>query len=1022
MLPAAAGALLFVWASGPPAELGAIRERIDARDYAGAVRQAELLLAEVEAAGGPSSLKVQVLDLLVEARWRSWRSNEPETLALARQALETREAMFSADDLDLVPSLRNLAKVLEHQHQTEAARALYERIVAIKNRHRAEDLAASLVDMGNLLLNEGRYGEARPWYEKALAVQVATGKRESVETGLALNNLAKLHKEIGEYDRARSLYDDALALWRAVRGPGHPDVARTTNSLATLLQTVGEFSAAEKRYEDALAIWERHGDRAAITWVRNNLGTLYAEMGNFPEARSQYEQALDLSPPESDKSTILYNLARLHHRTNEPDRAGELYEQALAIRRRVHGESHPIVATTLMGLADVLLEKGDLDGAETRYAEAARIWQSSVPSHPDNALPLSGRARVSIRRGEFQKAVGLLQEALAIRERSFGPEHPALATELYELARAQAGLEDLEAATQSALRGERIGRGHLRLTIRSLAEREALRYRAVVSANLDLALSLATDRADPQPVWDALIRARALVLDEMALRHSLARGTVDTAIRRLMDDLAEACRRCSHLLIRGPDPQDPKGFPAELEGCRREVDRLEQALAAGSARFRPVRDWRRAGFDEVRARLPAGSALVAYARYGRHPRDPRGAVVPSYLAFVLPTRRAPRLVHLGAADEIEPLVRAWAKEIEVGASGSVGQAKAAYRAAGEALRKTIWDPLESLLVDAPRVFVVPDGALFLVSLYSLPVGSDRYLIEEGRTIHHVSAERDLAEFPVRARNGGGLLALGGAAYGTLAGPPAEPGFGNLSGCAGFQSHVFSPLPGTDREATAIADLWRSIDRRPALRLSGPEATESAFKRSVPGRKILHLATHGFFLQDRCASLVDDSHRGIGGISVHPDRPGVPVGESPLRLSGLALAGANLRSAAVPGTEDGILTAEEITTLDLGGAEWAVLSACDTGKGEVKAGEGVFGLQRAFRVAGARTVIMSLWAVGDEPAHDWMMELYRGRLRDGLGTAEAVHRASLNLLQRHRREGRTTHPFLWAGFVASGDWR
>ncbi len=147
-----------------------------------------------------------------------------------------------------------------------------------------------------------------------------------------------------------------------------------------------------------------------------------------------------------------------------------------------------------------------------------------------------------------------------------------------------------------------------------------------------------------------------------------------------------------------------------------------------------------------------------------------------------------------------------------------------------------------------------------------------------------------------------------------------------------------------------------------------------------------------------------------------------VSDNPLLRSGLALAGANRRAAAGPDDEDGVLLAEEVTALNLEGVEWAVLSACDTGLGEVKAGEGVFGLRRAFQIAGVRTVIMSLWSVDDQAARLWMRALYERRLQKHLSTADAMHQASLGVLRDRRTHRQSTHPFYWAGFVAAGDWR
>jgi CHAT domain-containing protein len=145
-------------------------------------------------------------------------------------------------------------------------------------------------------------------------------------------------------------------------------------------------------------------------------------------------------------------------------------------------------------------------------------------------------------------------------------------------------------------------------------------------------------------------------------------------------------------------------------------------------------------------------------------------------------------------------------------------------------------------------------------------------------------------------------------------------------------------------------------------------------------------------------------------------------ENPLLLSGLILAGANHRNVAPPDSEDGVLTAEEVAALNLSGVEWAVLSGCDTGAGELMAGEGVFGLRRAFQLAGARTVIMSLWPVEDQATRQWMTTLYRGRFFEKLSTADAVREAGLRMLRQRRAKGLSTHPFHWAAFVAAGDWR
>jgi CHAT domain-containing protein len=328
-----------------------------------------------------------------------------------------------------------------------------------------------------------------------------------------------------------------------------------------------------------------------------------------------------------------------------------------------------------------------------------------------------------------------------------------------------------------------------------------------------------------------------------------------------------------------------------------------------------------------------------------------------------------------------------------------------------------------------------------VNFAALPTGQSSYLLETGPRIHYLSAERDLVPVGEQQKKGIGLLAVGAPAFQEASlfaslrpektetqeavqvfAPRASTFRGLRSACDNFQTMQFEALSASAREASDVSALWR----RPgpflrgaesnAVQLTGAAASESALKQQAQGKRVLHLATHGFFLGGKCASALEADQKPNGeALASSP-------GESPLLLSGLALAGANHRQAAGPDEDDGILTAEEIASLDLSGVEWAVLSACDTGVGEVKAGEGVLGLRRAFEVAGARTLVMSLWPVEDQMTRDWMGQLYRARLVHGLTTIDAVHQANLKTLRQRRVKKLTTHPFYWAGFVAAGDWR
>jgi len=242
----------------------------------------------------------------------------------------------------------------------------------------------------------------------------------------------------------------------------------------------------------------------------------------------------------------------------------------------------------------------------------------------------------------------------------------------------------------------------------------------------------------------------------------------------------------------------------------------------------------------------------------------------------------------------------------------------------------------------------------------------------------------------------------------------------LPDCHAGQPLVFAALPGTMREIEAIA-REQSADVQV---LRGAAASEAAFKRLAPGRRVIHLATHAVALDDLCAVGADGA-RGVGGVAAIETEPSRPVAArartSPWlgRRVVLALAGAN-GAAEHDDENEGLLTAEEVATLDLQGTEWVVLSACESGIAEAWNREGVLGLTRAFRLAGARAVIASQWAVDDDATCEWMTALHRARAQGALTAAEAMRRASGDILRARRADGRGTHPFHWAAFTSTGD--
>ena len=257
---------------------------------------------------------------------------------------------------------------------------------------------------------------------------------------------------------------------------------------------------------------------------------------------------------------------------------------------------------------------------------------------------------------------------------------------------------------------------------------------------------------------------------------------------------------------------------------------------------------------------------------------------------------------------------------------------------------------------------------------------------------------------------------------------AEPATRKISWpCGGPLASLLPQLPGARAEAADVVAGWKAADRPGEARLlSGAAATEETFKLEAPGSGVIHLATHGIVVGDTCARA-EAGTRGVGGVApvsrarAARARNAAPKPAPPPlvgRQVWLALAGADHAAEALD-ENDGLLTAEEVVTLDLRGAGWVVLSACQSGVGEAWAREGLLGMRRAFALAGARSVIASQWPVADEATREWMRALYRSR-RTTLSTGENIRSACRSVLAARRRRGRTTHPFYWAAFTATGE--
>jgi len=995
-----------------------------------------------------------------------------DALKALEESLRLKEKLLGATDIALARTLEVMVQVQQRRGEYEKSGMLVLRAAAIRERARVDHPAytRTLNLIADQFYFEGRLIESRDASKRAVQVAERTLRPDHPELALSLRYLAATLGVLGDIQGSTPLAERALAIAERNFGANHHETAGYLWPLGSLALREGSYATARQRLRRVLSMYETfYGPwHEFVAGALSLLARADASLGDFESARREYARAVTIRERIGGKdhpfvANALTDLATyVYLAEGRPAQALPLFERALAIREKTEGPDHWHVAQTLADMAATLLEIGQTTRAQAAATRAVRIWEGlETPDAPDYATTLALYAELQARRGDHLAAREHYERALTIWANAFGTSSPDYAETQAGLALALANLGDRTSALSNAVNAEATGRAHLRMMLRSLPERQSLEYAAVRPHALDLVLSLTGSSPEAVDVaMDSVIRSRAVVLDEMAARQQSQPASGTDSLRMAF---TSAQQRLANLVVRGPGQLSPSQYSAVVEEARRDSEQAEQSLAERSADFRSERSRAQLGLDEVRAALPDDGALVSFVRHNRtvfpdSTKSPvpnqrsqsASRVVPSYVALVTRKGQPSVAISIGPAQTIDSLVSRWRADIAADVAAptqtAAAQSTPSSRVSGLELRRLVWDRVAPLLGNATRVFIVPDGTLNLVPFAALPVGQRSYLIERAPLVHYLSAERDLVPSSDSAGSvGHGLLAVGGPAFDDATLFAAGPSKRNtaasntttaLRGAVraasspcdvsrGVEAITFTPLKGTLQEVRELSRVWTTsatASDEPSRLLVGHEASEQSLKKDASGYRVLHLATHGFFLRDACPPGRAGT-RAVGGLvsAGQPSSNASPV-ENALLLSGLALAGANRREHASPNEDDGILTAAEVASLNLRGVEWAVLSACDTGLGEIRSGEGVLGLRRAFHIAGARTVIMSLWQVDDQATRVWMRELYEGRLKRHLDTADAMRDAGLAVLRSRRAAGQSTAPFYWAAFVAAGDWR
>jgi CHAT domain-containing protein/tetratricopeptide (TPR) repeat protein len=964
--------------------------------------------------------------------------------------------LFAADDptpeqkrlLEKIRASKARVDVLYSRGQYAEAGSLQHEIVRLAEQAYPKQsypnghpyLAASLNNLGTLLQVQGEYSRALNYYERALAMNEAlypkmTHPRGHPELATGLNNLGILFQSRGDYAKALSFYRRALAMRKALypkeKFPaGHPHLAVSLSNLGFLLQAQGEYGQALVYYQRALAIFETlypkktyprgHPDLARML---SNLGGVLQLRGDYAKALAYSQRALTMNetlyPKEEyphghpDLVRSLHNLGAVHKLQGEDDKALDFIQRALVMSESLYPNDkyprgHPELVAYLNNLGAVLQDRGEYARVLDCYQRALTMNESLYPKekhprgHPQMVESLHALGTLHLFQGAYAKSTDYLQRALAMKD----------------------NLSDAFLA--------------------HVSEAEGLNYLAKFPLTRDAYLSASRHLPDTaEDSYTHLWRSKA-ALAKLLERRQQALLLADPTVRQLGKQLVATRLDLAAVLLAPPGRY--KDHAERLHKLARRKEELERDIAAQLPAFGQLQALDRFTPRDLLAKLPDHTVFVDFLRYAFFEYDPKQPGKKGekrtlcYMAFVLRHGQPVQRVELGEAALIDRAVRRWRKDVVLGEKSNPTAQK---------LRQLIWQPLVKYVpADTETVFLAPDDALTGLPWAALPGRNKGTVLLEDHALAVVPHGRLLLEQllprPAADAHRDLVLAAGAIAYDQKPddAPPNQTVLVPDRGAArGDKKRIWPYLKGTEAELEQIRVL---AGRRDVRLRQGKEASTDQLLRDLPQARWAHLATHGFFADAQFRSVLQVDEKDFARqlrLSGEVFDRNAPGARNPLVLSGLVLAGANRDEK-----DGGILTAEAITGLPLQKLDLAVLSACETGLGEVAGGEGVFGLQRAFHVAGTRTVIASLWKVDDQATAALMSLFYHKLWRDKKTPLVALREAQLELYRHPERipklaklrgpdlEREVSRPVeksepavkgeraavkLWAGFTLSG---
>ncbi len=923
------------------------------------------------------------------------------------EAKNLREKIFGKENADYATTCNNLAILYFEVGQYETARPFYVEAKEIREKVLGTehiDYAASLNNLGILSMVTGKPDEAEPLYLEAKRIREKVLGKEHPFYAASCNNLGALYLETGQYKKAEPLYLEAKQIREKTLGNQHPEYAASCNNLAILYMDIGNYDQAELLYAEALQIGEkvlgiRHPEYAKSCI---NLALLYRTLGQYDKAERLFVEARKVLREVLGNETIEYakscnNLGALYMGMGDYDKAAPLYDEARQIWKKVLGSEHPEYAKSCNNLALIYMNSGAYEQAEPLFLETNQIREKVFgKTHPDYAEGCDNLGVLYAHMGQYSKSLTLHLLAKEIRETSLSKEHTKYIESCINLGNVYWKMGDFAQATKYYTEAFNAQRDQTKRIFAFTTEPEKQSYIKKINELRDIFLSYSLTAADEYSNMAyavSLANRNVILSSSQQIRQSIY-NTNDTTLINKYNSWVSTREQLSFWYSK---PLVDK--KENLKLLEEKANRLEKDLTRSSGQFR--KGQQEITWQKIQQSLTDKEAAIEFAEFQFH-TGKRLTDSIYYIALVLrKDRPAPQMVQLFEKRQIDELLKnaaSWSAIDSLYSSPSV--------------YKLVWQPLEKYLGNISRVYYSSAGLLHKINLASVisdkkTVLSDQYQLVHLNTTASISDQQDIFIAPSDK-----LLMYGGINFNAdsaelkAAAKPYQLNDENSIALRGLNvtADRLPDLPYTEEEVDYITKFARQ-KKYSIKTLKGVEANEESVK-ALNGKNspsVLHMATHGKFFAD--PENVNPGKSLTGGKTFAQS-------DNPLLRSMLLLAGANnaWSGKSVSGIQDGVLTAYEISNLYLPNTKLVVLSACETALGDIQGSEGVYGLQRSFKMAEVKNLIMSLWSVPDNTTAEFMQVFY-----DHLLDKKSVNEA-FNLTQKIMRNKYKANPHKWAGII------